>query len=285
MEEKSRSFYRDAFRRLWKSPTAIIGLIIVIFFVLIAILAPWIAPYDPFAMNLPARHQGPSLEHPFGTDFFGRDVMSRMMYGARISLVMGISVIAFRAIIGITLGLIAGYYRGWIETIIMRITDAVISFPGIILALAIMAVRGPGLFNVFLALSLVGWTTFCRLVRGEVLSVRERDFVLAARGLGSKDRRVMLAHILPNIMPAIVVYGTLGIAIPIISEASLSFLGLGATSREITWGFMLSMARPYIRYAWWSITFPGLAIVFVVLGFNLLGDGLRDALDPRMKDT
>lgn len=285
MEEQSRSFYQDAFRRLKKSPTAIVGLIIVLTFIVIAVFAPYIAPYDPFEMNLINRQEAPSWEHPFGTDFFGRDIMSRMIFGARISLIMGISVIAVRAFIGIILGLLAGYYGGWVETIIMRLTDAVIAFPGIILALAIMAVRGPGLFNVFFALSIVGWTTFCRLVRGEVLSVRERDYVIAARGLGARDFKIMLGHILPNIMPAIVIYATLGIAAPIISEAGLSFLGLGARSDQITWGFMISMARPYIRYAWWSITFPGLAIVVVVLGFNLLGDGLRDALDPRMKDT
>ncbi len=285
MEEKSRSFYQDAFSRLKKSPTAIVGLIIVFIFIIIAVFAPYIAPYDPFEMNLINRQEAPSWEHPFGTDFFGRDVMSRMIFGARISLIMGITVIAVRAFIGIILGLLAGYYGGWVETLIMRLTDAVISFPGIILALAIMAVRGPGLFNVFFALSIVGCTTFCRLVRGEVLSVRERDYVVAARGLGASDLKIMLGHILPNIMPAIVIYATLGIAAPIISEAGLSFLGLGARSDQITWGFMISMARPYIRYAWWAITFPGLAIVVVVLGFNLLGDGLRDALDPRMKDT
>jgi len=285
MEEQSISFYQDAFARVKKSPTAIIGLTIVFLFIVIAVFAPYIAPYDPFEMNLRNRQEAPSWEHPFGTDFFGRDIMSRMIFGARISLIMGVSVIAVRALIGIILGLFAGYYGGWVETIIMRLTDAVIAFPGIILALAIMAVRGPGLFNVFFALSIVGWTTFCRLVRGEVLSIRERDYVIAARGLGAKDIRIMLAHILPNIMPAIVIYATLGIAAPIISEAGLSFLGLGARADQITWGFMISMARPYIRYAWWSITFPGLAIVIVVLGFNLLGDGLRDALDPRMKDT
>lgn len=285
MEEKSKSFYQDVMKRLLKSPTAIIGLIIVILFILVAVFAPYIAPYDPYEMNLIKKHQPPSWEHLCGTDFFGRDVLTRILYGARISLIMGISVIAFRGLVGISLGLIAGYYRGWVETVIMRLTDAVIAFPGLILALAIMAVRGPGLFNVFLALSIVGWTTFCRLVRGEVLSLRERDYVVAARSLGASDLKVMLVHILPNILPAIIVYGTLGIAIPIISEAGLSFLGLGAGSDQVTWGFMLSMARPYIRYAWWSITFPGVAIVLVVLGFNLLGDGLRDALDPRMKDT
>ncbi len=285
MREQGRSFYRDVFRRLWKNPIAVFGLIIIFLLVLLAIFAPQIAPYDPYAINLRRAHESPSWDHPFGTDFFGRDVMSRMIYGARVSLIMGIGVISVRAFIGITLGLLAGYYRGWVETLIMRLTDAVIAFPGLILALAIMAVRGPGLFNVFLALSIVGWTTFARLVRGEVLSAREQDYIVAIKALGAKDLRIITRHVLPNILPAIIVYSTLGIAAPIIAEAGLSFLGLGAGADEITWGFMISMARGYIRYAWWSITFPGLAIVVVVLAFNLLGDGLRDILDPRMKDT
>lgn len=271
------------FRKFFRSPTAIIGLIIIFTSIFIAIFAPLIAPYDPFEMSLARSHQPPSRAHPLGTDFFGRDIMSRIFFGARISLIMGITVVAIRASIGIILGLIAGYYRGWIESVIMRLTDAVIAFPGILLALAIMAFRGQGLFNVMIALSVVGWTGYARLVRSEVISLREREYITAAKALGMHDYRVIFAHILPNCLASLIVFATIGIAAPIISEAGLSFLGLGARSDEITWGFMLSTGRQYLRQAWWAVTFPGLAIMFVVLGFNLLGDGLRDALDPKLK--
>lgn len=271
------------YRKFFRSPTAIIGLVIIMTSIIIAVFAPYLATYDPFEMSLARSHQPPSRAHPLGTDFFGRDIMSRIFYGARISLIMGLAVVGIRASIGIVLGLIAGYYRGHIESIIMRLTDAVIAFPGILLALAIMAFRGQGLFNVMIALSVVGWTGYARLVRSEVISLREREYVTAARALGMRDIRVITRHILPNCMASLIVFATVGIAAPIISEAGLSFLGLGARSDEITWGFMLSTGRQYLRQAWWAVTFPGLAIMFVVLGFNLLGDGLRDALDPKLK--
>jgi len=197
---------------------------------------------------------------------------------------MGVIVVAIRAGIGIILGLIAGFYRGIVESIIMRFTDAVIAFPAIVLALAIMAFRGQGLFNVMIALSVVGWTGYARLVRGEVLSLREREYITAARALGMRDFRIIFRHILPNCFASIVIFATVGIAAPIISEAGLSFLGLGARSDQVTWGFMLSTGRQYLRDAWWTVTFPGLAIMFIVLGFNLLGDGLRDVLDPRLRE-
>ncbi len=272
------------FKRLVKNPTALIGMIIIGFAVFVGIFAPYLAPYDPFAMSLPRSHEPPSLDHPLGTDFFGRDILSRIIHGTRISLMMGVIVVAIRAGIGIILGLIAGFYRGIVESIIMRFTDAVIAFPAIVLALAIMAFRGQGLFNVMIALSVVGWTGYARLVRGEVLSLREREYITAARALGMRDFRIIFRHILPNCFASIVIFATVGIAAPIISEAGLSFLGLGARSDQVTWGFMLSTGRQYLRDAWWTVTFPGLAIMFIVLGFNLLGDGLRDVLDPRLRE-
>ncbi len=279
-----KGFHTGTFKRLLKNPTAVIGLIIISFAVFVAVFAPYLAPYDPFLMALPRAHEPPSLDHPLGTDFFGRDILSRIIHGTRISLLMGIAVVSIRAGIGIILGLIAGFYRGVVESIIMRITDAVIAFPSIVLALAIMAYRGQGLFNVMIALSIVGWTGYARLVRGEVLSLREREYITAARGLGMRDLRIIFRHILPNCLASIIIFATVGIAAPIISEAGLSFLGLGARSDQVTWGFMLSTGRPYLRDAWWTVTFPGLAIMVVVLGFNLLGDGLRDVLDPRLRE-
>jgi len=283
-EKRSMSFRQDAFRRFKKSPTAIIGLIIVIIFIGLAVLGPYITPHNPFEQNILNAHQGPSSDFWLGTDFFGRDILSRIIYGARISLMVGLSVVFLRAIIGIIVGLIAGYYGGWIENILMRIVDAFIAFPGIILAMAIMAIRGQGIENVIIALAVVGWPTFARLVRSEVISLKEREYVWAAKGIGLNDIKIMLNHILPNCLSTIIVYATLGIAYPIIAEAGLSFLGLGATPQQATWGFQMSLERQYMRTAWWGVTFPGLSLMVVVLGFNLLGDGLRDILDPKMRE-
>jgi peptide/nickel transport system permease protein len=280
----STSFRDDAIRRFKKNPTAIIGLLIAILFVLIAVFGRFITPHDPFAQNIVNSHQAPSAQHWLGTDFFGRDVLSRIIVGARISLLVGFSVITIRAAIGIPYGLIAGYYGGKVEMVMMRVVDAVISFPGIILAMAIMAVRGQGIENVILALSITGWPMFARLVRGEAMSLKEREYVQASRALGYNDGKIMFQHILPNCLATIIVYATMGIATPILAEAGLSFLGLGATADQATWGFQMSIERQYLRYAWWSVTFPGMAVMVVVLGFNLLGDGLRDVLDPRMKE-
>ncbi|ACB86306.1 ABC transporter permease [Natranaerobius thermophilus] len=281
---KNKSFKSDAIRRFKQSPTGIIGLIIIALFLFIAVFGPYITPHDPFDQDISKSHDPPSLEHPMGNDFLGRDVFSRVIYGSRISVFVGVTVILIRMLIGIPIGLISGYYGGIVESILMRIVDAVIAFPGIILALAIMAARGQGLENVILALSVTGWTTFARLVRSEVLSLREREYIQAARGVGFHDIKVMVRHILPNCMASIIVYSTMTIAVVIIAEASLSFLGLGAGAEQVTWGIQMSMEREYLRYAWWGVTFPGLAIATIVLGFNLLGDALRDVLDPRLKE-
>lgn len=282
--QRSTSFRDDAIRRFKKNPTAIIGLIIVFLFLFIALFGAYFTPYDPFAQNIRNAHQPPGDGYLLGTDFFGRDILSRIMIGARISLLVGVSVVILWAMIGIVVGLVAGYYGGWLEAILMRIVDAFIAFPGIILALAIMAVRGQGIENVIFALAIVGWPTLARLVRSEVISLKEREYIQAARSLGFNDAKIMFQHILPNSLATIIVYSTMGIAIPIIAEAGLSFLGLGATPDQATWGFQMSLERQYMRTAWWGVTFPGLAVMIVVLGFNLLGDGLRDVLDPRMKE-
>ena len=282
--KKSKSFQADAIRRFKKNPMGIIGLIIIGIFIFLAIFGEFITPNDPFAMDIPRHHEEPSSEFLLGTDNFGRCVLSRIIYGARISMLVGLTVIILRMLIGIPIGLVSGFYGGWVESILMRIVDVVIAFPGIILALAIMAVRGQGLENVIIALSATGWTTYARLIRSEVLSLREREYVQAAKGVGFNNLKVMLRHILPNCLASIIVYSTMTIAVVIIAEASLSFLGLGAAARDATWGTQMSMERDYLRYAWWGVTFPGAAIAIVVLGFNLLGDALRDVLDPRLKD-
>ncbi len=282
IETESVSLWRKSFQRLLRNRTAVIGAILLIFILLISIFAPLVATHSPTDQSLRDQLKPPSSEHYFGTDDLGRDVFSRVVHGSRISLLVGIGVMILRGVVGITVGMIAGFMGGRIDTILMRIADAVISFPGILLALAIMAIWGAGLVNVIIALSVVGWPQFARLVRAEVLSLREREYVEAARGLGLSDVGIMARHIFPNILPLIIVYASLTISAPIVSEAALSFLGLGIQPPDVSWGRMLSGAQRYMRVAWWMATIPGLAITITVLSFNLLGDGLRDALDPRM---
>lgn len=282
-EVKPDSLWRFAYRRFWQSPIAIVGAVIVLFIILLAILAPLLATHDPAEIHLIRQLQPPSREHLLGTDDLGRDVFSRLLYGTRVSLIVGLVVVIFRALIGIAIGLFSGFYGGRVDTLLMRITDAFIAFPSILLALAIMAIWGTGLEKVIIALSVVGWPQFARLVRGEILSVKEREYVEAARSLGLSNFAIIMRHALPNILPIIIVFASLNISFPIIAEASLSFLGLGIQPPDVSWGSMLSGAHRYMRLAWWLATVPGLAITITVIGFNLFGDGLRDALDPRMK--
>jgi len=282
IETESVSLWRKSFRRLLKNRTAVMGAILLVGIILISIFAPVVATHSPTEQSLRNQLRPPSSEHYFGTDDLGRDVFSRVVHGSRISLMVGVGVMALRGLIGITVGMLAGFIGGRTDHILMRISDAVISFPGILLALAIMAIWGAGLVNVIIALSVVGWPQFARLVRAEVLSLREREYVEAARGLGLSDVGIMIRHIFPNILPLIIVYASLTISAPIVSEAALSFLGLGIQPPDVSWGRMLSGAQRYMRVAWWMATIPGLAITVTVLSFNLLGDGLRDALDPRM---
>lgn len=280
---RSTSLAREALTRLVKSPLAILGATIVFVFAFTAIFAPWLATHDPALIVLANRLQPPSPQHWLGTDDLGRDVFSRLVYGARVSLMVGIGVVAIRALIGVLVGLVSGYAGGTVDALLMRITDVFIAFPGILLALAIMAIWGTGLINVVIALSVVGWPQFARLVRAEVLSLRERDYVQAGRALGGNAVRLVSRHIFPNVLPIIVVYTSLNISAPIIAEAALSFLGLGIQPPEVSWGSMLSSAHRYMRVAWWLATFPGIAITVSVIGFNLFGDAVRDALDPRMR--
>ncbi len=274
---------RKALRRLFRNSTALTGLAIVLIVTTLAVLAPVLAPHDPTDIQLRNRLQAPSATHWLGTDENGRDILSRLMYGARISLLVGLGTVLLRAVIGISVGLVSGFYGGRIDAVLMRITDVFIAFPSLLLALAIIAIWGTGLDKVVLALSIAGWPQFARLVRGEVLSIKERTFVEAGRALGIRHLRLIVRHVLPNALPIIIVYASLNISSPIIAEAALSFLGLGIQSPDISWGTMLSSAQRFMRTAWWLATIPGIAITVTVIGFNLFGDGLRDALDPRMR--
>lgn len=282
--EQVISPWREAWRTLRKNKLAMVGLAIIIFFVMIAAFAPLIAPYPYDQGELVMKNKPPSEEHWFGTDYNGRDVLSRVVYGARISLWVGTFSVIGSVVAGTILGLLAGYYGRWIDMIISRVFDIMLAFPSILLAIAIVAILGPSLQNALLAIAIINIPTFGRLVRSRVLSLKEEEFVMAARAIGMKDSRILMQHILPNSLAPIIVTGTMGIATAIIEAAALGFLGLGAQAPEPEWGKMLSDSRQYIQKAPWTVIFPGLSIMLTVLGFNLIGDGLRDALDPRMKN-
>jgi peptide/nickel transport system permease protein len=258
-----------------------VGAFIVLLAVVAAVAAPWIAPYDPSSQQLPLRLERPSLGHPFGLDELGRDIFSRVLTGARISLLVGLTVVSISSVVGIFLGSIAGYFGGWIDDVIGRTIDVLLAFPGILLAIALVAVLGPSLRNVVMALSLIGWVGYARLVRGQVLKARELEFVQAARALGAGTPRILLHHVVPTTIPAVTVQATLGMAGAILAEASLSFLGLGVQPPAPSWGTMLNGGRLHLLDAPHLTVFPGAAIAVLVLGFNFLGDGLRDVLDPK----
>jgi len=280
---RQRSLWADSLGRLTKNPGALVGAACLTLLVLAAILAPYLTSADPYVVAPRERLKPPGAEYWFGTDTFGRDIFTRVVYGSRISLQVGIISVGIALVVGVTLGLIAGYNGGFIDGLVMRMIDVMLAFPGILLALVIIAVLGPSLINVMIAVGLSSVPIYARVTRASVLEVRNRDFVLAAVVSGSRADRIMLRHILPNILGSIVVVATLGVAGAIISGAALSFLGLGAKSPTPEWGLMLTDGRNFLRQAWWISTFPGLAIMFTVLSINLLGDGLRDAFDPRMK--
>lgn len=266
---------------MFKNKWTYVGLIIIVLFLFCALLAPWLAPEDPYAIKLSLQLAPPDAEQIMGRDINGSDIFSRLLYGARISLIVGLVVVALSGITGTLLGLISGYYGGWIDLLLMRIVDILLAFPGLLLAIALVAVLGPSISNVVIALSVLGWVPFARLVRGQVISIKERNFVLAARTSGQSDLRVMLLHILPNIISAVIVQATFNLAGVIISESSLSFLGLGAAPGTPSWGAMLSEGKQVILDAPHVSIFPGLAIMLVVLAFNFVGDGLRDKFDPK----
>ncbi|MCP8615891.1 nickel transporter permease [Salirhabdus salicampi] len=273
----------DVMKKIMKNRMAVAGGLIIGLFALVAIFAPWIAPYDPTQVDLMKKLQGPSWDHWMGTDDKGRDILSRVIMGSRLSLAVGVISVAIGAIVGIILGLVAGYYGRWLDTAIMRFIDVLLAFPGILLALAIISALGPSLINVMIAIGIFSIPTFARIVRGSTLSEKKMEYVDAIRSLGATDGRIIFVHILPNILSPIIVQGTLRLATAILSAAGLSFLGMGAQPPSPEWGAMLSQGRSFLYSAPHVAAFPGLAIAFVVLGFNLLGDGLRDVLDPRMK--
>ncbi|MCR4433196.1 MAG: ABC transporter permease [bacterium] len=283
-KEARYSFFRQAAKRLWDTRSARIGLFIVAFFVILAIVVPLAFPYDPKVdSNLAMKLKPPSWEHLFGTDQLGRDVLVRVVHGAPISLRVGLTAVAFGLLVGTFLGMIAGFFRGAIDSIIMRLMDIMLAFPATLLAIAIVAMRGPGLNNTMFAIGIVSVPGYARIARSAVLALQEREFVSAARAIGAKPMRVLFRHILPNGISPLVVQATLNLATAVLEAAALGFLGLGAQPPQPEWGAMLSDSYKFLTIgAWWPVLFPGLAIMLTVLGFNLLGDGLRDALDPRM---
>jgi len=272
---------RSAWRRLLRRKGAVVGLVVVALFLLIAAFAPWIAPYDPLATNFLKVRKPPSWENWMGTDEIGRDILSRLIFGARASLQAGVISVAIAVTLGVPFGLLSGYAKGWVDSLIMRIVDALLACPFLILAIAMAAFLGPSLTNAMIAIGLTTMPIFIRLVRGQVLAVTVEDYVEAARALGNPHLRIAVRHVLPNIVAPVLVQSTLAIAAAIIAEAALSFLGLGQQPPAPSWGSMLNAARQFINQAPWMSWWPGLAIVAVVLAFNLLGDGLRDALDPK----
>jgi peptide/nickel transport system permease protein len=275
---------KESWRAMRKNKIALVGMSIIIFFVLIAIFADFIAPSGINDQRLENRLQAPSAEHWFGTDDFGRDILSRIIYGAQISLWVGFFSVLGSIIVGTTLGIVAGYFGKWVDTLISRFFDILLAFPSILLAIAIVAVLGPSLQNALIAIAVINIPTFGRLVRSKVLSLKEEEFILAAKSQGMKHSRIIIHHIFPNSIAPIIVQGTLSIGTAIIEAAALGFLGLGAQAPDPEWGMMLADAKSYMQHAPWTMIFPGLAIMLTVLGFNLMGDGLRDALDPRMKN-
>jgi peptide/nickel transport system permease protein len=272
---------KRAWRRLLRRRGAMAGAVVVIGFILVALLAPLIAPYDPIQTNFLLVRKPLSWAHWFGTDENGRDVLARVVWGARASLMAGVISVAIALCVGVPVGLLAGYVGGWVDALISRVTDAMLACPFLILAIALAAFLGPSLGNAMIAIGVTATPIFIRLTRGQVLAVKVEDYVEAARALGNPHRRIALRHILPNILPPILVQATLAIASAIIAEAALSFLGLGQQPPDPSWGSMLNAAQRFLSQAHWMAIFPGLAIFLTVLAFNLLGDGLRDALDPR----
>jgi peptide/nickel transport system permease protein len=276
-------------RRLARHWIVGLGLAVIVAAASLAMLAPALAPADPIRNNLldrltpPMWLDGGSSHHPLGTDALGRDVASRLFYGARVSLVVGFSAVVIAGALGVVLGLVAGYYGGRPDDLLMRLGDVQLAFPALVLAIAVLSVLGASLLNVVLVLGVTGWVTYARIVRGETLSLKHRDFVEAARALGARDGEILRRHILPNVLPPISVVATFSVARTIIAEASLSFLGLGIPPPAPSWGAMLDEGRNYLTTGWWLALFPGLAILAVVLGINLVGDWLRDALDPRVE--
>jgi peptide/nickel transport system permease protein len=269
-------------RRSRQQPLAALGIVLLIIFIACAVFAPWLAPYDPATLDLTGRLMAPSAAHWFGTDELGRDILSRTIYGARISMIVAVSVVGLSLTVGLLAGSLAGFYGGVTDTILnIYVTNAFMSLPGILLAIAFVAFMGPGLTNVILALAISGWVGYARLVRGQVMAVKEREFVESARALGASDLRVLCRHILPNIVQPLIVQAAIGMAGAVLAEATLSFLGLGVPPPAASWGSMLNDARSHLFDSPHLIFFPSIAVMLCVLSFNFIGDALRDYLDPR----
>ncbi|MGL4629026.1 nickel transporter permease [Cetobacterium sp.] len=282
---KKRSQWAELWKNLKRNKMALFGLVILVIIVLLALFADQIANYDQVVIkqNLRMRLKPPSSAHWLGTDEFGRDIFARLVHGARVSLKVGILAVGIAIVIGGFLGAIAGYYGGKLDNIIMRVMDIFLAVPSILLAIAIVSALGPNLLNLMIAVSISSIPRYARIVRASVLSIRDQEFIEAARAIGASDARIIFRHIIPNSLAPVIVQGTLGVANAILSTAGLSFIGLGIQPPAPEWGSMLSGGRQYLRYAWWVTTFPGVSIMITILSLNLLGDGLRDALDPRLK--
>src|SRR5690554_797707 len=281
---KTQSQFRRIMKQLLRNRRAVVGGIVLLIIVFMAILAPYVTTHDPVKQNIRNQLQPPSREHFFGTDQFGRDIYSRVIYGARLSLRVGFLAISFALVVGCFLGLVSGYYGGWLDMIVMRVIDILLALPGFLLALSIVAALGPGLENVIMAIGVSYIPSFARMMRSAVLATRELDYVDAAQALGASDWRIIFQHILPNSISPIIVLTTLSMAGAILSAAGLNFLGMGAQPPTPEWGSMIATARPFIRVSHWAVTVPGLALFITVMCLNLVGDGLRDALDPRLKN-
>jgi peptide/nickel transport system permease protein len=275
---------QDFWYRFLRNKMAVAGSVVVIFLFIISILSSWIAPYDPSEINLKAVLMPPSCTHIFGTDQLGRDVFSRMIWGAQISLKVGFVATGISIFIGAILGALAGYYGRWVDTIIMRFVDIMLCFPSFFLILAVIAILEPSIWNIMIVIGLTSWMGITRLVRADFISLKERDFVQAAKVIGASDFRIIFSHILPNATASVLVAATLGVAGAILTESALSFLGIGVQPPTPSWGNILTAGKNNIDIAWWLSLYPGLAILITVLGYNLLGEGIRDSLDPRLKD-
>jgi peptide/nickel transport system permease protein len=274
---------KDFRRRFCKNRMAVAGSVIVIVLFAVSLLAPWLAPHDPNAIDLKNVLAPPSGGHPFGTDPLGRDVLSRMIWGAGISLKVGFVATGIAILIGTILGALSGYYGRWVDAVIMRFVDIMLCFPAFFLILAVIAILEPSIWNIMIVIGLTGWMGVTRLVRADFISLKERDFVQAARAIGAGDLRIIFLHILPNAMASVLVTATLGVAGAILTESALSFLGIGVQPPTPSWGNILTAGKDNIDIAWWLSFYPGLAILITVLGYNLLGEGIRDALDPRLR--
>ena len=282
-------YWLSTLKRLARRRTALFGLAVVVIVLLAAAFAAWLTPFDPLEQDINQRLKEPGWRnaagqmHPLGTDHLGRDILARVIFGSRIALVVGLSAVLISGVLGMMIGLVAGYFGGKVDDFFMRLADIQLAFPFILLAIAVIGVLGANLRNIIIVIGVSSWVIYARVVRGEVLSIRERDFVQAAIALGSRDGRILVRHVLPNAFTPWLVVATLDMARVIVIESALSFLGLGVQPPTPTWGGMLADGRVYLSTAWWLATFPGLAILVTVLGINLLGDGLRDTLDPRLK--